>query len=120
MVGLHNCSGTVKFTCICLQARKVREVVACKNSCFSSFCFSCFWLVATGMFCEEETKCKMSPAAMSEEKQLFSQATIFLVELFSVGIMGDQRNFSFESRKDLLHQCVFKQLLGFMSDSCFF
>ena len=113
MVGLHNCSGTVKLTCICLQARKVREVVACKNSCFSS-------LVATGMFCEEETKCKMSPAAMSEEKQLYSQATIFLVELFSVGIMGDQRNFSFESRKDLLHHCVFKQLLGFMSDSCFF
>ena len=88
MVGLHNCSGTVKFTCICLQARKVREVVACKNSCFSS-------LVATGMFCEEEMKCKMSPVAMSEEKQLFSQPTIFLVELFSVGIMGDQRNFSF-------------------------
>lgn len=89
MVGLHNCSGTVKFTCICLQAQKAREVVACKNSCFSL-------LVAAGMFCQEETKCKMSPAAISEAKQLFSQITIFLVEVFSVGIMGNQRNFLFK------------------------
>ena len=36
MVGLHNCSGTVKFTYICLQAQKTREVVASENSHFSS------------------------------------------------------------------------------------
>lgn len=93
LVGLHNCSGTVKFTCICLQAQKAREVarevVACKNSRFSL-------LLAAGDVLQGGNEMKNIPShKLSKEKRLFSQPTNFLVEVFSVGIMGNQRIFSF-------------------------